>query len=335
MPDPRGDARVDLHLHTTASDGTLTPTELVERAASLGVAAIAITDHDSMAGVAEGRAAGERLGVEVVPGIEIGIAHDPARNLIEVDVLGYYIDPGDEEFAGVTRDLQGAKNGKLRSQIEVLAANGLPIRIEEVLEEAAGDTVRRPHIWKILHRHHPDFPPEEFFNRTSFGGDWHVPKTFSLSLEDCVALIERVGGVPVLAHPGAYNTTFAKDGPLIDRGVDSTIAVCAGAGVRGLEVFYPYNKGRPYHDGVPLIDAAELDSLVGHYETLADDHGLLATGGTDFHGASKPQIELGEVEVPYRLLQATPPGAQGGGREGVTAPGSPYSIAKLGILCYN
>ncbi len=304
MPDPRGDARIDLHLHTTASDGTLTPTELVERARSLGVVAIAITDHDSMGGVSEGCAAGERLGVEVVPGIEIGIAHDPARNLVEVDILGYYIDPEDAEITGVMRDLQDAKNGKLRSQIEVLADHGLPIRIEEVLKEAAGDTVRRPHIWKILHRHHPDFPAEDFFDRTSFGGDWHVPKTFSLPLEDCVALIERVGGVSVLAHPGAYNTTFARDGVLVDPDVDSAVEVCAGAGVRGLEVFYPYHKGRPYHDGAPLIDSEELGALVGHFEALAREHSLLVTGGTDFHGASKPHIELGEVDVPYRLLQA-------------------------------
>lgn len=235
-------------------------------------------------------------------GVEIGIAHDPERGLVEVDILGYLIDPGHRELTDALDALQEAKNGKLRLQIDVLADNGLPIEEGEVLAEAAGDTVRRPHIWKVLHRRHPDLQPEEFFDRTSFGGDWHVTKTFSLSLEESVALIGRAGGVPVVAHPGAYNAVFTKAGTLVDPGVDEAVRVCAGAGVRGLEVYYPYDKNRPYHNDEPLITKGQLRELWSHYEGLAAELGLVATGGTDFHGAPKPQIEVGEVEVPYRVL---------------------------------
>lgn len=300
----RGDSRVDLHLHTVASDGSETAETLVLRAKSLGLAAIAITDHDSIGSVRDALAAGEKHGVEVIPGVEIGIAHDPERHLIEIDILGYFIDPDYEELERALERLQQAKNGKLAKQVAVLAANGLPIEVDEVVAEAGGDTVRRPHIWKVLHRHHPDFPPQEFFDRTSFGGEWHVKKDYSLTLEECVDLVERAGGVPVLAHPGAYNTTFAKGGALLDPVVDSIVEVCAGAGVKGLEVFYTYDKNRPYHNGGPLISKDQLGELIEHFAGLARRLGLLMTGGTDFHGVTKPQIEVGEVDATYALVEA-------------------------------
>jgi predicted metal-dependent phosphoesterase TrpH len=302
LPPDHGDPKIDLHLHTVASDGTLTAEELVLRAKSLGVAAIAITDHDSIGAVADGLVAGRRHGVEVVPGVEIGIAHDPQRGLVEVDILGYFIDPDSCEIRDTMQRLQDAKNAKLIGQVDVLAANGYEIEAAEVVKEAEGDTVRRPHIWKVLSRHHPDLPAEEFFDRTSYGGDWHVAKTFSVSLEECVKLIRRAGGVPVLAHPGAYNTTFARGGALIDPAVDTTVEVCAAAGVGGIEVYYTYSKNRPFHNGSSLISDAEFEQLVGHYLSLTHLYDLLPTGGTDFHGSSKPHIEIGEIEIPYRLL---------------------------------
>ena len=298
------DSRIDLHLHTTASDGSLTPAELVARAKSLGLSAIAITDHDSVGGVGEGLRAGREHGIEVVPGVEIGIAHEPDRGLVEIDILGYLFDHENAELSDALTGLQEAKNAKLRGQIEVLAENGFAIDEDEVLREAAGDTVRRPHIWKILHRHHPELAAETFFDRTSFGGDWHVRKAMSLSLEDSVGLIGRAGGVAVVAHPGAYNTAFGEDGTLLDPRVDAAVGVCLGAGVGGVEVIYPYDKGRPFSNGGPLITKDQLRELWDHYASLAREHGALVTGGTDFHGTSKPHIEIGEVDVPYRLLDA-------------------------------
>lgn len=297
------DARIDLHLHTTASDGTLTPEELVLRAKECGLTAMAITDHDTIGAVKDGMAAGEKHGIEVVAGTEIGIAHDPKRHLIETDILGYFIDPDHPELIEALDLLQKAKNDKLYKQLAVLAQNGYEIESSEVLAVAAGDTVRRPHIWKILREHYPSLRADVFFEKTSFGGDWHVTKDFSLSLEAAVDLIERAGGVSVLAHPGVYNAVFTKRGTLIDPDVDRTIATCAQAGVKGIEVYYSYNKNRPYWDVESLISEEQYSELVGHYASLAESHGVLKTGGTDFHGANKPQIEVGEVEVPHYLLE--------------------------------
>ncbi|MBD3367442.1 MAG: PHP domain-containing protein, partial [Candidatus Eisenbacteria bacterium] len=278
------------------------PEALVAQASSLGLDAIAITDHDTVGGVAAGLAAGEKAGLEVVPGVEIGIAHDPERHLVEIDILGYYIDPEHPELVEALDLLQKAKNGKLAKQLKVLAENDLPIPEEEVLAEAAGDTVRRPHIWKILRKHHPDFRADVFFDKTSFGGEWHVTKDFSLTLEATVELIERAGGVSSMAHPGAYNAVFPKTGELVDPSVDEAVAVCAEAGVRGLEVYYTYDKNRPYYDREPLISKAELAELIEHYRGLCERHGLVPTGGTDFHGTSKPQIAIGEIDVPGDVL---------------------------------
>ncbi|MBD3349590.1 MAG: PHP domain-containing protein [Candidatus Eisenbacteria bacterium] len=293
---------IDLHNHSTASDGTFEPAELVAHAISRGLSAIAITDHDTIGGVKAGVAAGREKGLEVVCGTEIGIAHEPERHLVEVDILGYLIDPDNPELKHALDSLQEAKNAKLRRQVEVLKENGYPIAESEVIREACGDTVRRPHIWRVLSRHHPELRAEDFFNRTSFGGDWHVPKSYSLTLEDSIALIERAGGVPVMAHPGCYNERFAKDGTLIDPDVDAAVRTCAAAGVKGLEVIYPYDKGRPYHNDEPIITKQQLREIWDHFRTLADELGLVATGGTDFHGANKPQIEMGEVRVPYSVL---------------------------------
>ncbi len=295
--------RIDLHLHSTASDGTLTPTELVARARSLGLAAIAITDHDTVGGVREGLEAGREFGIEVVPGVEIGISHDPSRCLVEIDILGYFIDPEHPDLIEALTLLQKAKNDKLFKQLAVLAQNGYEIESADVLAVADGDTVRRPHIWRILRERYPELRAEVFFERTSFGGDWHVTRDFSLTLEATVDLIERAGGISSVAHPGAYNETFTKKRELIDPGVDEAIRHCLDAGVRGIEVHYTYDKNRPFHDKTgSLITPAEREALIAHYAGIARSRGVLMTGGTDFHGSNKPQIEVGELDIPVTLL---------------------------------
>ncbi len=295
---------IDLHLHTTASDGTLTPSELVARAAERGLSAIAITDHDTIGGVREGIEAADGVGIEVISGVEIGIAHDPSRHLVEVDILGYFIDPEHPELVEALDLLQKAKNDKLFKQLAVLAQNGYEIESGEVLMHAAGDTVRRPHIWKVLRAHYPELRAEVFFDNTSFGGDWHVSRDFSLTLEATVDIIERAGGVSSVAHPGAYNERFTKHHDLIDPAVDVAIGHCLDAGVQALEVYYTYDKNRPYHDKTgSLITPEERDEIIAHFAAIASDRGVLATGGTDFHGSNKPQIEVGEFEIPFELLE--------------------------------
>jgi predicted metal-dependent phosphoesterase TrpH len=301
-PDPRG--VVDLHVHTTASDGSETPRELFEMAQQKGLLAIGFCDHDSIGNVRAGLELAEEFGIEFVPGCEIGIGHDPERGLIEIDLVAYLYDPEGDELNDVLLRLQRAKNEKLDGQLEVLEREGFRVPKDEVLAQAKGETIRRPHIFSVLTKYHPEMRPDVFFPRTDFGGPWYVHKAYSLSLEDCVAVVGRAGGVTVLSSPGSYNKLYPKDGTLIDPSVDHTIEVCAAAGVRGLETVYTYHRNKPYYRSTEqTISDEELRLLIDHYESLAGHFGMVKTGGSDYHGHSKPQIALGELPVPYRYLE--------------------------------
>ncbi|MCK4413101.1 MAG: hypothetical protein KAY32_06120 [Candidatus Eisenbacteria sp.] len=301
-PDPRG--VVDLHSHTTASDGSESPRRLFELARAANLRAVGFCDHDSIGAVREGLALAEEFGIEFAPGCEIGIAHDPERGLVEIDIVAYFYDPDHDEFNDVLRRLREAKNGKLDGQLALLAREGFPLPKEEILAEAQGETIRRPHIFKVFKKYFPEMTPDVFFPHTDFGGSWYVPKAYSLSLEDCVAVVRRAGGVTVLSSPGSYNERYKKDGTLIDPNVDRMIELCAAAGVPGLETIYTYDCNKPYFRSPrETIDKSALHALIDHYETLAQRLGMIATGGSDFHGIPKPQIELGAVPVPYRYFE--------------------------------
>ena len=301
-PDPRG--YVDLHLHTTASDGSETARTLFELAREKDLRAIGFCDHDSIGSVREGLALAEEFGIEFVPGCEIGIAHDPDRGLVEADLVAYYYDPDHDEFNDVLAKLRTAKNKKLDGQLERLREEGFDLPKGEILALAKGETIRRPHIFQVLKKYHPDMVPNDFYPNTDFGGPWYVPKEYSLSLDDCVAVVRRAGGITCLSSPGSYNGAYKQERQLIDPAVDRMTRICVEAGVGALETIYTYHRNKPYFRTLDdTIDDDELHGLVDHYERLADDLGLVKTGGSDFHGVSKPQIELGMLPVPYRYLE--------------------------------
>jgi predicted metal-dependent phosphoesterase TrpH len=301
-PDPRGN--VDLHLHTTASDGSESPRRLFEMARAKGLRAIRFCDHDSIGSVVEGLALASEPGIEFIPGCEIGIAHDPERGLVETDIVAYGYDPEHDELNDVLVRLQRAKNNKLDGQLRVLTGIGYRVPKSEVLAQAKGATIRRPHIYSVLHEYYPYVPPTVFYRITDFGGPWHVSKESSLTLEDCVAVVRRAGGVCVLSSPGSYHDRFKKDETLIDPAVDRIVEVCAAAGVSGLETIYTCHRSKPYYRGPgDTISEQQLGDLIDHFETLADRHGMFRTGGSDYHGASKPQIAIGDLAVPYRCLE--------------------------------
>lgn len=302
-PDPRG--IVDLHTHTTASDGSEPPRRLFEMAEAAGLQAIGFCDHDSIGSIREGLALAAEFGISLAAGCEIGIAHDPERGLVEIDLLAYAFNPDHDELNDVLARLRRAKNNKLDGQLAVLAREGFRVPKDEVLAEAKGETIRRPHIFKVLRQYHPEMQPEVFFPNTDFGGAWYVPKEYSITLEECVAVVGRAGGITVLSSPGSYNGRYKRDGTLIDPEVDRLIRVCAQAGVRGLETVYTYHRNKPYtRSQAESLGQADLHALIDHYEALADNLGLIKTGGSDFHGTPKPQITLGELPVPYRYFEA-------------------------------
>lgn len=269
--------KIDLHVHTTASDGTATGREVVELAAQSGLAAVAVTDHDTVSGYAEAAKAGAELGVEVVPGIEISTKYGGA-----VHILGYYIDPNSDKLRPVLDWVVNDRDERNRKMAELMAADGLPVSYDD-MRRRFGDVIGRPHFADILVELGMANSVQDAFDRyVEKGQRYYIPRTI-LPIESAVEIICAAGGVPVLAHPFQYK----RD----DAGLREIIEYCMAHGLRGMECRY---SG---------YDA----EMVAYLERLADEYGLVKTGGSDFHGSNKPHIALGtgikgNLNVPYEFL---------------------------------
>jgi len=256
---------IDLHTHTTFSDGSLTPTQLVEAAAAMGLTAVAITDHDTVDGLPEALAAGKRLAIEVVPGVEINLEHER----ITMDMLGYFLGgcPSDElkqELAEL-RVYRDERNARI---VERLAGLGFVLDAAD-LAAAENGSVGRPHIGEaMVRRGYVGSISEAFELYLRRGAPAWVDRR-RLSLGAAVRLLRASGGLPVLAHPGIIRTDGA--------GLDHLLRDAVRAGIAGLECYYPL------HD----------ETAVKAFLVLAGKYGLVATGGSDFHGSVKPNAHLG------------------------------------------
>jgi len=274
---------VDLHVHTAASDGSDTPAGVVARARRLGLRALAITDHDTVAGLDEAREAGHAAGVEVVPGVEISIANQPELDCLEIHLLGYFIDPAHPDLAEALRRARCARVEQKVAAVKRLQALGFDVPVEEVLALAGCGVPGRMHIAQVAFARNPGrFADREqiFREYLSPGGKAYVPRGYQITLSEAATLIRRAGGLPVLAHPAGYRLVRDPQG-LVRR--------AAGLGVAGLEGRYTYDKNRP-HFG---LDVASLGALIATYTALAGALGLALAGGSDYHGERK-SIELGE-----------------------------------------
>lgn len=243
----------DLHIHTTASDGLLTPEQVVDMATELGLTGIAITDHDTMSGLmkADDRLKSSGNSLEVIPGIEINTDVEVG----EVHILGYYVDANNRAMCQRLMEIKSARRQRALVMIEKLADLGMPITVEEVEKGAKGDLIGRPHIAMALKERCYVKSVREAFNiYIGQGCPAYVPR-YKFPPEEAIALIHQAGGAAVLAHPG-----LIKDAKTIDE----IIAL----GIDGIEVFYPE------HDHLQIT----------HYKNMADRHKLLITGGSDFHG---------------------------------------------------
>ena len=269
--------RIDLHVHTTASDGTVSPAGAVKLAHETGLAAIAITDHDTVSGYAEAAEAGEKYGVEGVPGIEISTKYGRA-----VHILGYYIDPNSEKIAPVLDWVVHDRDERNRKMAELMAADGLPVSYEE-MHRRFGAVIGRPHFAEVLVELGLAKDVRDAFDRyVEKGQKYYLPRNF-LSIERSIEIICQAGGVAVLAHPFQYK--------LDDVGLRELIEHCMESGLRGMECRYSgYSR--------------EQCKYLGH---LAEEYGLIKTGGSDFHGEVKKHISLGigtgSLEVPYKYLE--------------------------------
>ena len=268
---------IDLHAHTTFSDGTFTPAELVKLAIERGLSAVAVTDHDTTGGLAEAATAAEGTGLEIVPGVEFSAEYEG----VSVHVLCYWMDVGDEEFQAELRRLRDDRFRRGERMVERLRELGYPVSFERVREIAGGGNIIRPHVAQAMVEAGIVATEEEAFTEEFIadGGRAYVSK-HALHPLDALPLIRRAGGVCVLAHPGMWGGQRSIPEELIEA--------MAEAGMAGLEVDHP--------DHPPEQRT--------HYRDLARRLGLAWTGASDCHGARYDPIRLGSCTTDPEQFEA-------------------------------
>jgi predicted metal-dependent phosphoesterase TrpH len=260
--------RANLHLHTIFSDGELQPAEVVDAHAAAGFSAIALTDHDTLAGIdALGGFDGRPL--RIVAGVELSIEDQPGRGLIDVHLLGYGFALGDRRLRRRLHEASEAREAQKVETVRRLAAAGFKVGWDDVRARARGN-VGKPHIVAAIEAAQPGVAREELYAAMGPGGAAHVPRATEMSLDEGVEVIAAAGGVTVLAHPGVYR--HVADLEMLFR-------TCAVAGVLGLEVTYPQAPDDPY--------GPKSAVLMERFAKVAASYGWVATGGDDFHG---PQV---------------------------------------------
>jgi predicted metal-dependent phosphoesterase TrpH len=263
---------VDLHTHTTASDGTFTPRELVSEAAARGLRVLAVTDHDSTEALAEALdEAARHPPLQIVPGIEINCDVEAA----EIHILGYYLEYEAAWFQDFCRDQREERRARVYRMTDRLAALGMPIDPKEVFALVREGSAGRPHVARaMVARGYVKSVRQAFDQYLGAGKPAHVPRK-KLSPEDAVRLIRRARGVPVFAHPG-----LAQRDEVIPRLID--------AGLMGIECYYSEHSA----------------AQTGTYVQICRERGLVATGGSDFHGPRVRAATLGVPAVPMAAWEA-------------------------------
>lgn len=278
--------RIDLHIHSTASDGTLSPTEILTRAATCGLGAIAITDHDTVAGVKKALGIERPPSLHFLSGVEISVSPLAAfQDSGTFHILGYGIDVNDPVLTEALNVLQAARRSRNPKIIDRLNALGVDITMAEVIEDA-GDTdqIGRPHIARLMVKKGlvPSID-DAFQSYLAVGGPAYVSK-YRLDCDGAIDIIRSAGGIAVLAHPFLLRL---KGGVTLE----DFVATLKSMGLGGIEAHYP----------------AHSPDQTAEYIDIADRQELLITGGTDFHGSLKPDIQMGtgtgDFSVSYALYE--------------------------------
>lgn len=271
---------IDLHTHSTVSDGSLTPTELVDEAAAVGLTAIALTDHDTLDGISEARTAAAATGIELIPGVELSLDWDRGG----MHLLVLWLEPGPGPLQDRLAELQSVRNERNARIVERLHALGMPITLEEIEKEAGEGSVGRPHFAAVMVRH--GFVPDirtAFDEYLATGRPAYVSRR-RLAPEEAIDLARRSGGVPILAHAHTLGLDNRAE-------VEAMLRRLSDAGLVGIECHYG------------SYDAEERAG----YVRLAGRFGLLPAGGSDFHGTYKAEVALGTgsvgLGVPTHILE--------------------------------
>lgn len=268
---------IDLHTHSTFSDGTFTPLQLVKYAEEKGLKAFALTDHDTTEGIKEAKSI--ETNVEVISGVEISTRYDKK----EIHIVGLYVNEND---ADLNKQLKYYREKRVTRNFEILEklnSLGVDITIDDVKESCTGDVISRAHIAKALVSKGFVGSYTEAFDR--YLGDnkcAYVPRE-TLNYEESMELITKAGGVPVLAHPLLYKMS--------DTNLENMMVKLRQKGLKAVEVYY----------------STHSNSDTQHVMAIANRVGLIYSGGSDFHGATKPKIDMGtgmgKLAVPYEILE--------------------------------
>lgn len=254
----------DLHIHSTASDGTVTPQQIVWQAQEAGLSVISLTDHDTVDGVQPAIQAALKADLEVIPGIELNTDWDD----VEIHILGYYIDIHSKQLQNILSRLRQAREDRARNMIEKLSKVGIFLSFERLQELAGSGTIGRPHIARAMKdAGYVSSVKEAFDNYLRRGKPAYIPR-HKMNPFHAIEVIQRAGGIPVLAHPGLMNK-------------DELIPEFIKKGLLGIEVYYPQHT----------------QEMVKRYSLICEKHGLIKTGGTDYHGPGMEYPPLGSVTV--------------------------------------
>jgi len=272
---------IDLHLHTTASDGVMKPSEIVRYAKRKGLQAIAITDHDTIEGLEEGLSEANRIDFEVIPGIEISAEYSPGS----MHLLGFLLDINHPLLKERLEYLQKARAERNPKIVEKLNRLGIEITYEEVVKASGGGQVGRPHFAQVLLEKNYVRNYQEAFERFLRKGAPAYVDKFRFKPKEAIHFIKEAGGITVLAHPNTLHMNGYSD-------LENLILGLVEEGLKGIEVYYP--------------EHSHLE--VAQYKILAERHGLLITGGTDYHGIEKNGLDIGvgrgDMKIPYSMLEA-------------------------------
>jgi predicted metal-dependent phosphoesterase TrpH len=276
---------IDLHIHSTASDGTLTPAEIIARACRLGLAAIAITDHDTVDGVHQILQNGPPKEIHFVTGVELSTAAPhgfPCKG--SMHLLGYGFRPDDLALGRQLQKLQDARRNRNPRIIAKLQALGVDISMEELARGDARQQTGRPHIARLLVEKGIVATFDEAFERFIGNDAPAYVNKYRIPSRDAIQLILQAGGIPVLAHPALIH-------PIDNWQFADLLTELRSSGLQGLEAYYPEHS----------------EDQTQQFLALAERQGLLVTGGTDFHGTIKPDIEMGcakgDFHVPFEVYQ--------------------------------
>ena len=266
----------DLHTHSNASDGSYAPGDLVKLAAKSGVTTLALTDHDTVSGIAEAQAAGKKYGVTLIPGVEISIDFTPGT----MHICGYYLDIDNTELRAGLNFVQVARRNRNPRIIEKLNVLGVAITLDEVKALAGPDQLGRPHFAQVLvQKGYARDTQAAFSKYLAKGAPAYMDKQ-RLSLDRAVAMIQAAGGVAVLAHPIQLKLNSWQE-------YREKITELKNAGITGVEAFNSYQSEEENQQ----------------FYTIATELEMLITAGSDFHGAIKPKVKLGQFgkNIPIKL----------------------------------